>query len=228
MTSLASRVDAIRSKGKSNLARTAYVQLKEDITLARFKPGEYISENMLASALEMSRTPVREALKELAHENLVELMPGRGAMVKDISLKELKEIYELRCVLECYAVISAIDNLTDADIQELELTWLSFQDQVHREKQIDWEAVSRSDNILHGMIINRCSNSYLRNFMNILSQQILRYQLLTAMALGDIKNTIRQHLEIIALLKDRNTQELIRVLREHIEASEKILVKTRS
>jgi DNA-binding GntR family transcriptional regulator len=225
MTSLAKRVDELRNNGKPNLARTAYLQLKEDIALGKFKPGEFISENILASALQMSRTPVREALKELAHEKLVELIPGKGAMIKSISVKELKEIYELRRVFECHAATSAIDNFTEAELQELEQTWLSFRDQVARGEQIGWEAISRSDSVLHGMIISKCSNSYLKNFMDSLSLLILRYQMLTAKTLGDVEDTIRQHLEIIALLKEGNTQELTRVLTEHIEASEKILVR---
>lgn len=227
MTSLSSRMEALRSKGqKSNLARTAYLQLKEAIVFAKFKPGEYISENMLAAVLEMSRTPVREALKELAYENLVELMPGRGAVVKDISLKDLKEIFELRRVLECFAAESAAQNLTDTEIQSLEQTWLAFQEQVRQEQQIEWESVSRCDNELHTMIIERCSNSHLKSFMSVLSQQILRYQLLTALALGDVKDTIRQHLEIIALLKERNTNELIAALGQHIEQAENILARS--
>ncbi|MGD0153223.1 MAG: GntR family transcriptional regulator [Thermacetogeniaceae bacterium] len=228
MASLSSRMEELRNKGKSNLARTAYLQLKEDIVFAKFKPGEYISENMLATVLEMSRTPVREALKELAFENLVELLPGRGAVVKDISLKDLKEIFELRRVLECFAAESAVDNLTDAEIQDLEQTWLSFQDQVCRGQQLEWETVSRYDNALHEMIVDNCSNSHLKNFMSVLGQQILRYQLLTAMALGDVKDTIRQHLEIIALLKSRNNEELIAALGRHIEQAESILVKSHS
>ncbi len=228
MASLSSRMEELRSKGKSNLARTAYLQLKEDIVFAKFKPGEYISENMLATVLEMSRTPVREALKELAFENLVELMPGRGAVVKDISLKDLKEIFELRRVLECFAAETAVDNLTDAEIGELEQTWLHFQDQVRQEREIEWETVSRYDNALHELLIDRCNNSHLKNFMSVLSQQILRYQLMTAMALGDVKDTIRQHLEIIALLKARNTGGLVAALRQHIEQAESILVKSHS
>jgi len=227
MTNLSARVEAFRSKGKkSNLAQVAYDQIKEAIVTAKLKPGDSISENMLASVLEMSRTPVREALKELESENLVGIMPGRGAFVKDISLKDLREIFELRRELECFAADSAIQNITGAEIQELENVWLSFKEQVRQQKQIEWETISRSDNQLHTLIINKCNNSHLKGFMGVLSQQILRYQLLTAQALGDLEDTIRQHLEIIALIKAKNTEKLIPALREHIEAAEKIIIRS--
>ncbi|SFH40073.1 DNA-binding transcriptional regulator, GntR family [Desulfotomaculum arcticum] len=227
MVSLANRVDKLRNKGKQpNLAQIAYTQIKEAIIFAKFKPGEYISENMLAAALEMSRTPVREALKELAYENLVEIMPGREAVVKHITQKDLKEIFELRRVLECFAAETAPENFGDDEIKEIEETWMSFQKKVEQGRQIEWEALSHSDNKLHSMIIDKCNNAHLKNFMSVLGQQILRYQLLTAMALGDMADTIRQHLEIIALLKARETKELIPVLRQHIEEAEKILMKS--
>ncbi|MEW6663067.1 MAG: GntR family transcriptional regulator [Bacillota bacterium] len=228
MSNLVSRLEGIRKEKKSNLAQTAYVQIKEAIIYAKFKPGDYLSENMLADVLEMSRTPVREALKELANENLVEIVPGRGACVKEISLKDIKEIYELRKVLECLAAESAVSNITDTEIEELENAWLSIQSKVQQKEQVEWEIVSRCDNKLHNLLIDKCNNSHLKNFMSVLNQQIFRYQLLTAQTLGDVENTIQQHLEIISLLKERNTEQLLPLLRQHIESAQEIVVKRHS
>ena len=115
---------------------------------SKFKPGEFISENMMATALEMSRTPVREALRELTYENLVEIIPGRGAVVKDISLKELKEIFALRQVLENFAVEDAVDRITGDEIAELEEIWQGFYEQVQQRKKIEPEIISECDHQL--------------------------------------------------------------------------------
>lgn len=227
MSELVANLEKLRKQKKVNLARSAYEQIKEAIVYAKFKPGECLSENMLAEVLEMSRTPVREALKELTNEDLVEIVPGRGVIVKDISRKNLKEIFELRKVLECLAAETAIANLTEAEILNLENDWLTIMTKINQGEKVAWEHVSRCDNKLHSTIINNCDNSYLKDFMKVLNQQILRYQLLTAQALDDVKDTVRQHLEIIKLLKERDPGALIPVLRKHIELAERIILKGR-
>lgn len=226
MTELSNRVKMLRREKKElSLSEVAYEQIKEAIVLAKFKPGEFISENMMATALEMSRTPVREALRELTYENLVEIIPGRGAVVKDISLKELKEIFALRQVLESFAVEDAVDRITGDEIAELEEIWQGFYEQVQQRKKIEPEIISECDHQLHNMIIRKCDNTYLHSFMDILSQQIRRYQLLVTIAHGDMADTIRQHLEIIDLLKARDKEKLTQVLRHHIKTSEAALIK---
>lgn len=225
MTDLLKRVNKLRSKKEPTLGEIAYEKIKEAILLAKLKPGEFISENELATALEMSRTPVREALKELTHENLVEIIPGRGAVVKAMSLKELKEIFELRQFLECGAAAVAIEKITDDEIAELEKVWQEFYKQVQQNKEIDTETISKHDNQLHTFIISKCDNSHLNSVMEMINQQIHRYQLLVAIAHGDLADTIRQHLEIIELLKARDKEKLIQVLRDHIKASEEDLIK---
>lgn len=225
MSDFASRVKKARRERRSDLARTAYMQIKEAIVYAKFKPGEYLSENTLAEVLGMSRTPVREALKKLAGQNLVDIVPGRGAFVKDVSLQDLLDIFELRKVLECLAAETALANITDAEIQESEEAWLCIRDRIRRGEAVDLAEISRYDNQLHTLIVSKCRNSYLKDFMGVLNQQILRYQLLTAQALGDVEDTIRQHLEIIALLRDKDPRKFIPVLRDHIEAAEQVMVR---
>lgn len=225
MTDLLKRVNRLRGKRETTLSEIAYEKIKEAILLAKLKPGEFISENVMAAALEMSRTPVREAIKELTHENLLEIIPGRGAVVKAMSFKELKEIFELRQFLECGAAAVAIEKITDDEIAELEKVWQAFNEQVQQNKEIDTETISKYDNELHTFIINKCDNSHLSSVMDMINQQIRRYQLMVAIAHGDLADTIRQHLEIIELLKARDKEKLIQVLKDHIKASEYALIK---
>jgi DNA-binding GntR family transcriptional regulator len=225
MSSLATRIEGLRSNRKSNLARTAYDQIKEAIIYAKFKPGDSLSENMMAKVLGMSRTPVREALKELAREDLVEILPGRGVYVKDISLKELKDLYELRGVLECLAAETAVHNTGSQELSEMEEEWLAVLGH-YRQGQVDWETISNLDNKFHRMIINKSDNNQLREFMGLANQKILRFQLLSARALGDVEDTVRQHLEIIDLLKIKDRGKLIQVLAGHIEMAARNIIMT--
>lgn len=223
MSSLAARIEGLRGNKKSSLARTAYDQVKEAIIYAKFKPGDSLSENMLARVLGMSRTPVREALKELAREDLVEVLPGRGVYVKNISLKELKDLYELRGVLECLAAKTAVHNTGSRELSEMEEEWLTVLE-LCRRGQVEWETISNLDNKFHRMIIEKSDNHQLREFMGLANQKILRFQLLSARALGDAEDTISQHLEIIDLLKIKDTEKLMQVLAGHIEMAARNII----
>lgn len=223
MPNLASRLEVLNSQKKSNLSRQAYEQIKEAIVWAKFKPGECLSENMLARVMDMSRTPVREALKELAREGLVEILPGRGAFVKGISLKDLKDIYELRGVLECLAAQTAIKNITDAEIARAREEWLAVLAD-HKREEVSWERISILDNQFHNMIINKSDNLLLQEFMLLVNQKILLYQRLSAQASGDVEGTVRQHLEIIDLFKARDIEKLIPTLAGHIETAAKNVI----
>lgn len=224
MSNLAARIEGLRLKNKGSLARAAYEQTKEAIIYAKFKPGDSLSENMLASVLGMSRTPVREALKELAREDLVEILPGRGVFVKDISLKELKDIYEMRAVLECLAVKTAIVNIRDDEITGMKKAWVSVLDH-NRQEKVAWEQISNLDNMFHRMIIDKSDNVSLREIMGLVNQKILRYQFLSAQALGDVEDTVRQHLDIIELIEARDAEKLVPVLALHIEEAARNVIQ---
>ena len=86
--------------------------LKDGILTGRLKPGERLLENQLAEELGVSRTPIREALRMLQIENLVDLIPRRGAQVKDMSEKDIKNVLEIRKVLEELAAGLAAENIT--------------------------------------------------------------------------------------------------------------------
>lgn len=81
----------------------AYARLKDDILGMRLTPRQPLVETELAAMLNMSKTPVREALLSLSHDGLVEVNEFRGARVRDFSLEEVREIYELRAALEPHA-----------------------------------------------------------------------------------------------------------------------------
>jgi DNA-binding GntR family transcriptional regulator len=207
-----------------NRAEAAYTRIRLDIVSGGLRAGDYLNEASLAEQLGMSRTPVREALKQLASDQLVEMIPGRGAWVKDVSLSDLLEIYELRKVLECMAAESAIDTIPIGEIDELERDWLAVRDGYRRGEEAGYEVISRLDNRVHGLLIRHCRNSRLRDFMFLLNQEILRYQLLTARTLADPVATIDQHIELLALLRRRDAQALCEGLRKHLEAAEATLL----
>ena len=101
------------SKSKKLLV---YDVLKQRIITQAMKPGEPISEGVLSQELDISTTPIREAIQQLEREGFIENIPGKGNFVSDISIQDLRELFEIREMLECEAIKRAA---TKCDPQKL-------------------------------------------------------------------------------------------------------------
>ena len=97
----------------------AYAAIYDALTAGRFRPGEHLAEERLAREIGVSRTPVREALRRLSTEGFVEFMPNQGGRVPSLSFDDVKEIFDLRVILEGYAASLAARKMTMDKIAEL-------------------------------------------------------------------------------------------------------------
>ncbi|HEY2650895.1 MAG TPA: GntR family transcriptional regulator, partial [Solirubrobacteraceae bacterium] len=107
-------------RGRELLADRAYVELRDRIVTLRIPPGAPIDEDLLGGELEMGRTPVREAIKRLALENLATVFPRRGTFASEINITDLNHISDVRVVLEGHAAFRAAERINDAKRSELE------------------------------------------------------------------------------------------------------------
>ena len=98
----------------------AYAALRERIFSGALRAGERLKERELCRELDVSRTPVREALRRLEADGLVEIEPRRGGVVAGINAEEASEIYSLGVLLESYAARLAAERATEADLAELD------------------------------------------------------------------------------------------------------------
>lgn len=209
----------------SNLAHEAYKVIKESIMSNEVKPGDCLSENALAQALGMSRTPIREAIKVLASEGLIEIHNGVGAFIKHITVKEIHDIFEVRSALECIAVDSALNRITEKELEILEEDWLKLHSSVVSGKPIGWDILSEYDYRLHEFLVKKCDNDYIINIIDSIRMKITRFQKISAASLGDEIDTINQHLELIKLMKSRNAEALKDELKAHILLAEELILK---
>lgn len=108
---------------RDSLAQQVYKSIRLGMLRGRFDHGQLYSENWLATTLEASRTPIREALRQLELEGLVEIIPQRGFRMREIGEAEIREFYALREMLECYVVGTLCDEAKngslDAALREL-------------------------------------------------------------------------------------------------------------
>lgn len=99
--------------------KRAYDIIKQKILSCEYKPGQLISEKEIVEELNISRTPIREALNKLNGEGLLNIIPKKGIQISDLSIKKLKEIFEIRHLLEPLSVKLAIKNIQEKDIEYL-------------------------------------------------------------------------------------------------------------
>ena len=100
-------------------AELAYKRLREGIRAGEFRPGQRLRETELASRLTMSRTPVREAIRRLASDGLIEVAPSRGVMIIDLNKQQVRELYALRETLEGAAARLAAQHASPAEIEAM-------------------------------------------------------------------------------------------------------------
>ena len=201
---------------RESLSQQASRSIKDALCTGRIATGDILSENQLAQQLGMSRTPVREALRMLANENWLEIKNGVGAYVKPLSSKDIEDLYEIRCLLEVQAAKTAVYHISEAEIDGLERQFKALLAEYEQGKQPDPIYFSQLDWNLHELIVERCTNHYLKSIMRNNKSSIKRYQFLSFEARNNMRDSIMQHLHILQLLRGRDVPALTQALAEHL------------
>ncbi len=196
--------------------------LKESIIKGQLKPGERIAEPELAERFGISRTPIREALRQLESEGFLTVVPRKGATVSPITDRDVREFYEIKSLLEGYAARIACDRMTEKEIKRMEN--LNSQMKRFAEKD-DVKNFFRLDNQFHDVFLKACGNEKLYNLVHSLVEQFERFRI-TALALpGRMRSSVKQHDEIIDAFKECNASKVERLVKANAEKGGEILVE---
>lgn len=209
-------LNAISRPVTTSRTSIAYEALKSSILANQIRPGDYLSENQLAQSLGMSRTPIREAIKVLASEGFLEIHNGVGIFVKQVTTKEISDLFEVRSALECAALHTALDNITEKEIDDAIEAWTRQKNLMDANQKVDLDCIMALDIKLHSMLIDRCRNDFLKTLIHGIRSNISRYQKISVIALSDTRDTIDQHLEILWSMKKRDAGAVAAILQEHI------------
>jgi DNA-binding GntR family transcriptional regulator len=136
----------------------AYERLKDALQHAELQPGEVLSETRLSKALGISRTPVREALQQLAQEGLVQVIPGRAVTVAAPSVRSVMDVVHLRMLLEPELVRLATEAMTDEQTQQLSVVVDTMESACSSGDHLSW---SRADTDFHDIMGQACPNELL-------------------------------------------------------------------
>ena len=194
------------------LSEKVYRHIKKLIITNYYSAGAVLEEQELAKKLHVSRTPIREALIKLKHENLIEIIPKKGAFVSKISVQQLQELLQIREIMEpkiteLASVTISIEKLYDVERQFLHLK---------TNKEIDYLKFFKVGQKLHNLILDSIGNKTLIQFFKGLNDEISRACLFITSKPGNAQKFVEQHLAIINALKARDGIKAKQKMLEHL------------
>jgi DNA-binding GntR family transcriptional regulator len=207
---------------------SAYESIKAAIIEGIYKPGERLTEENLASELSLSRTPIREAIKRLETEGLITPLK-RGVMVTKFSKEDIRQIYDLRAVLEGYAASQAAIYRSERDIQQLKLANQPFAQLAHTYKQSDPitnKRIMETNNIYHDAVISTSKNEYIRFLISKTIVVPLVFRSFYWYNLDQLKQSVRAHETITAAIIDRDAERAKAAMLEHMYQGRDVVLKS--
>jgi DNA-binding GntR family transcriptional regulator len=199
------------------LAQRAYEELRDRLVTLRIKPGEPLDEDQIGRELQMGRTPIREAIKRLALENLVSVFPRRGTFAAEINIKDLAHITDVRKVLEGRAAHLAAERLTDARRRELDA--LIAELRANRGSD-DMTALMVLDTRVHRFIYQASDNPFLEETLYRYFNLSLRIWYLVIDRLPHMFQRVHEHEEMLQAIANRDAELAQDIITEHIATFE--------
>lgn len=197
------------------LSDRIYHHLKESIIKNRIKPNQRIQEKEIALQFNSSTTPVREAVRRLSAEGFIEINPYRHAVVREISSKELEEMYEVITILDGQALRAAIDELDEDRIREI----AAMTAEMERNCSVDsLDRYLELNALIHIKIWSVINNKFLYSTLLQVYNQIQRcsYERYSVFARhGVLKKSLKKHKKLLAILLARNNRNLKKLVRDH-------------
>lgn len=195
--------------------------IRDSIIRGSLKPGLKISEPGLALQYGVSRTPIREAFRQLDSEGFLQITPRRGARVVPLSEKDVREFYEIKAVLEGTAAQLAAPRLSERELDRME--HLNNQmEKYHHEKE--YKKVFYLHNEFHEVFLKACGNEQLYHLIKMLVSKFQRFRILLALS-GKSEGSIAQHRQIIQAFRLKNTEEAARLVAQNADFGKEVLIR---
>lgn len=210
-------IKKIKKLEGETFSKKAYDFLKKRIINNELKPGEPVDELEISNRLGISRTPVREALKQLEKEHLIIIYPRRGAFITSISLEKIQEIYQIRKIIEGQIAYEVVSSISKLKLSQIEKKLLLIKNKLDKGETNFIEHAVTAGRQLHNLILITYGNKTLMQIMNGLSDDIDRGCNFANRREHNIYKFLEHHLEIISKLKEGNAKEVKRLLDKHIE-----------
>jgi DNA-binding GntR family transcriptional regulator len=188
-------------------------RIREMIRTGVLRKGDRISEKELCRTMGISRTPLREALRMLSSEGLIDLIPHRGAYVAQPSMLDIREMFEVMAILEGTCARVAVERMTDNDLRKLE--------NLHRKlekffEDKDHEKYMEVNHKLHSLLQEMTGNKVLNDLINSLRQKILLYRYRQIYQPDRFEASIREHRGLLDAFRRKDPVAAENLMKQHL------------
>jgi DNA-binding GntR family transcriptional regulator len=200
----------------------AYSAIREGIVSGAFRPGTHLTARMLALGSGVSRTPVREAMRRLHAEGLIDFIPHRGGFVISWSRRDVADIFDLRLLLESYGAEMAARNISTQELDELRALAARMEEAVDSELHDFLRSVAEANGRFHKLILRASRNSRLEAVMASLIEMPLMLSTFHRYSRESLLRSMNHHRELIAALEAHDGAWSNAIMRSHILAARQV------
>lgn len=192
--------------------------LRDRILKGEYKIGEKIKENQIATEFKVSRTPIREAFKQLENEGLIDYIPNRGCFAKGFTRQDIEDIYAVRKALEIMAVEWAVSRISDEQIQGL---------QEQSELMEFYTAKKDSDKVLelnsayHDIIYDAAGSRFMAQILRSYKEYIEQTRKVILYEQAYLEEILKEHKAVLVAIIDRDVEGAKKAMAEHLEMSQR-------
>jgi DNA-binding GntR family transcriptional regulator len=199
-----------------SLRQKAYEKIKKAIVTLRFEMGKSLNERELSSELKLGRTPIREALQQLANEGLVVIVPRKGAYVSTVSLADFQKMLDTRFMVETYCARRAAGKVSNGDLQRLRELLKGIEPLVAGR---DIDGLLTVDRQVHMAIVSCLGNEYIEQIANQLYDRVARLWHLSFknMDASDLRDRLASHHQILDALDGGDADASEEAVKRHID-----------
>lgn len=196
-----------------SLRGRVFHKIRDDILKGRYKQNQPLTEAAISKELGVSRTPVREALRQLELEGLVTSIPNRGVIVNGINSKDIKDIYEIRSLIEGLSAKWAAQNISKEQIEALEeVVYLS---EFHLSKG-HFDQLYELDNRFHELLYESSNSRILKHVLLDFHVYVQRVRRASLSSVERAEKSIREHKNIVEAIKQGDYLKVEALTNEHI------------
>lgn len=199
-----------------SLRGKVFQKLREDILSGKYKDGDELREITIGEELGVSRTPVREALRQLELEGLVEIVPNKGAYVTGITPKDVVDIYKIRSMLEGLCARWATEHITDEQLEELEEIVMLSEFHLRKAKEGKLQHVSELDGKFHRILYEASNSRILDHVLTDFHKYVQLARSLSVRNKGRAEKSVAEHRAILEAMKNKDKNLAEKLANEHI------------
>jgi DNA-binding GntR family transcriptional regulator len=204
-----------------SLRSRIFFKVRDDIISGRYQNGDVLVESKLAEEFGVSRTPVREAIRQLELEGLVRTVSNRGIVVEGISSRDVQDIYTIRGLIESLAARWAAERITPEELRQLKET-VELQEFYASKNDVD--QVTRLDTRFHELILNACKSKPLRHALGGFVAYAQRARVVSLNVPGRISRTLAEHRAIFEAIANKDPDNAEQAVNLHVMKAEKNLM----